>query len=170
MTAATDPPEGAGGRGSGPSGGTAHYLPLRIQAGGLFVELYVCSSDFRIVGFRNVFEDGQAPPEAYFRCVQDSLVPPGIHRAEVLPFEGGCSALERAASVQRASIPLGRRPMSCAILRLHQNTDPMHTAHGMLVLTQMLCEPAQFPALADEVSRIWVTGGPWCEARALRRA
>ncbi|MCX4545718.1 ribosome-inactivating family protein [Streptomyces sp. NBC_01565] len=144
--------------------GRVRHLPVRIQLRGLFIELYVelrgRHSDLRISGFRNTFENGQAPPEAYFRHVSDSVAPPGIHRAEALSFGGTLSALEAAAGVDRTALPLGRRPMINAVMWLHRNSDPKHTAHGILVLTQMLCGAARSPALAQEMSRIWMPGGP----------
>ncbi|WP_328929742.1 ribosome-inactivating family protein [Streptomyces sp. NBC_00190] len=143
-------------------GGTP-YLPVRIQLRGLFIELYIelrpQNADLRIVGFRNTFENGQAPPEAYVRHVRDSAAPPGIRRAEALPFGGGRSDLEAAADVRRSGIFLGRRPLGNAVIWLHRNRDPKCTAHGILVLSEMLCEAARYPALADAISRIWMTGG-----------
>ncbi|MBT2459149.1 hypothetical protein J7E98_31645 [Streptomyces sp. ISL-86] len=139
------------------------YLPLRIQLRGLFIELYIelrlQNAGLRIVGFRNTFENGQAPPEAYVRHVRDSIAPPGIRRTQALPFGGGRSDLETAAAVRRSGIFLGRRPLGNAVIWLHRNLDPKCTAHGMLVLSEMLCEAARFPALADAMSRIWMTGG-----------
>ncbi|MFK0258234.1 ribosome-inactivating family protein [Streptomyces sp. NPDC090445] len=139
------------------------YLPLRIRLRGSSVELYIelrlQNARMRIVGFRNTFEDGQAPPEACVRHVQDSIVPPGIRRAEVLPFAGGRSDLETAAAVRRLGILLGRRPLGDAVVSLHRNHDPKCTAHGMLVLSEMICEAARYPALADVMARIWMTGG-----------
>ncbi|MFD3549986.1 ribosome-inactivating family protein [Streptomyces sp. NPDC058655] len=141
----------------------AYFLPARIQLSGLFVELYielrVRNPGLRIVGFRNTFETGQAPPQACFRHVRDSSAPPGIHRAEALPFDGGRSALEAAAGVRRTDLSLGRRPMINSIVWLHRNRDPRCTAQGILVLSEMLCEAARFPVLADRMSRIWMTGG-----------
>ncbi|MFD4866815.1 ribosome-inactivating family protein [Streptomyces sp. NPDC058412] len=139
------------------------HLPVRIQLRGLFVELYIelClqNAGLRIVGFRNTFENGQAPPEAYVRHVRDSLAPPGIRRTQALPFGGGRSDLESAADVRRSGILLGRRPLGDAVVWLHRNRDPKHTAHGILVLSEMLCEAARFPALTDAMSCIWMTGG-----------
>ncbi|MER5871925.1 ribosome-inactivating family protein [Streptomyces sp. NPDC002044] len=139
------------------------YLPVRMQQRGLFVELYielrVHNPGIRLVGFRNTFEDGQAPPEAHFRHVRDSVAPPGIRRAEALPFGGGRS-LEAAADVGRASLPLGRRSMVNAIIWLHRNTDPKCTARAILALSEMLCEAARSPVLADGMARLWMTGGP----------
>ncbi len=138
-------------------------LPVRIQQRGLFVELYIelCPQNrgLRIVGFRNTFENGQAPPEAYVCHVRDSVAPPGIRRTEALPFGGGRSDLETAADVRRSGISLGRRPLGIAVTSLHRNRDPKCTARGILVLSEMLCEAARFPALADAMSRIWMTGG-----------
>ncbi|MFI8448763.1 ribosome-inactivating family protein [Streptomyces erythrochromogenes] len=129
----------------------------------MFIELYVelCRQDAgpRIIGFRNTFENGQAPPEAYVRHVRDSAAPPGIRRTQELPFGGRRQDLETAAGVRRSGILLGRRPLGDAVMRLHRNRDPQSTAHGMLVLSVMLCEAARFPALADAMSRIWMTGG-----------
>lgn len=143
-------------------GGTPH-LPLRIHLRGLFIELYIQlrlqNSDLRIVGFRNTFENWQAPPEAYVHHVRDWVAPPGIRRTEVLPFGGGRFDLEAAADVRRSGISLGRRPLSDAVVWLHRNRDPKCTAHGILVLSEMLCEAARYPALADAMSRIWMTGG-----------
>ncbi|WP_327387453.1 ribosome-inactivating family protein [Streptomyces sp. NBC_01207] len=143
--------------------GEMPYLPLHVQLRGLFVELYIelrpRNTSLRIAGFRNIFENGQAPPEAYVRHVQDSAAPPGLRRTEALPFGGGRADLERAAAVRRSGILLGRRPLGDAVIRLHQNRDPRSTAHGMLVLSEMLCEAARYPALADAMSRIWMTGG-----------
>lgn len=149
--------------GAGRKEGEMPFLPLHIQLRGLFVELYIelrpRNTSLRIAGFRNVFENGQAPPEAYVRHVRDAPAPPGVRRTEALPF-GGCRAdLETAAAVRRAGIQLGRRPLSAAVVRLHQNHSPRSTAHGMLVLSEMLCEAARYPALADAMSRIWMTGG-----------
>ncbi|MFJ3203313.1 ribosome-inactivating family protein [Streptomyces sp. NPDC086989] len=143
--------------------GEMAHLPLRIQLRGLSVELYIelrlQSAGMRIAGFRNTFENGQAPPEACVRHVQDAVAPPGIPRTEVLPFGGGRSDLETAAAVRRSGVFLGRRPLGNAVLWLHRNRDPKCTAHGMLVLSEMICEAARFPALADAMSRIWMTGG-----------
>ncbi|WP_404962469.1 ribosome-inactivating family protein [Streptomyces sp. 147326] len=143
-------------------GGTPH-LPLRIHLRGLFIELYIQlrlqNSDLRIVGFRNTFENWQAPPEAYVRHVRDWVAPPGIRRTEALPFGGGRFDLETAADVRRSGISLGRRALGDAVVRLHRNRDPKCTAHGILVLSEMLCEAARYPALADAMSRIWMTGG-----------
>ncbi|OKK22288.1 hypothetical protein AMK16_03765 [Streptomyces sp. CB00455] len=144
------------------------YLPVNIQLRGLSVELYVAfhsrdsgsTRGVRIVGFRNTFEDGQAPPEAYFRHVRDSVAPPGIPRSAALPFGGEPSALEAAADCRRTVLPLGRRPMVNAVIWLHRNSDPKCTARGILVLSEMLCAAALSPVLADDVSRIWMTGGP----------
>ncbi|MGW5343858.1 ribosome-inactivating family protein [Streptomyces sp. HUAS TT3] len=139
------------------------YLPVRIQLRGSSVELYIelrlQNARMRIVGFRNTFEDGQAPPEACVRHVRDSDVPPGIRRAEVLPFAGGRSDLETAAAVRRPGIILGRQPLGNAVVSLHRNCDPKWTAHGMLVLSEMICEAARYPALAAVMSRIWTSGG-----------
>ncbi|MFI0202498.1 MULTISPECIES: ribosome-inactivating family protein [unclassified Streptomyces] len=139
------------------------YLPLHIQLRGLFIELYIelrpRNTSLRLAGFRNIFENGQAPPEAYVRHVRDSVAPPGIPRTETLPFGGGRADLETAAAVRRAGILLGRRPLTDAVVRLHANRNPRSTAHGMLVLSEMLCEAARYPALADAMSRIWMTGG-----------
>ncbi|MER7466647.1 ribosome-inactivating family protein [Streptomyces sp. NPDC097981] len=141
-----------------------HHLPVRIQHRGLFIELYIelrtRNPDLRIAGFRNTFENWQAPPEAHFRHVRDSVAPPGIRRAEALSFGGGLPALEKAAEVRRTGLSLGRRPMINAVIWLHRNSDPKHTARGILVLTEMLCEAARYPVLAEEMSRIWMTGGP----------
>lgn len=151
---------------SGNAGGgeaRVRYLPVRMQQRGLFVELYielrVHHPAMRIVGFRNTFEDGQAPPEAHFRHVRDSVAPPGVRRAEALPFGGGRS-LEAAADAGRTALPLGRRSMVNAVIWLHRNTDPKCTARALLVLSDMLCEAARSPVLADEMSRVWMTGGP----------
>lgn len=139
------------------------FLPVRIQQRGLFIELYLelrlQNTGLRVVGFRNTFENGQAPPEACVRHVRGSVVPPGIHRAEALPFGGDRSDLETAADVRRTEVSLGRGPLGTAVIRLHLNRDPKCTAHGILVLSEMLCEAARFPALADAMSRIWMTGG-----------
>ncbi|MFD7630702.1 ribosome-inactivating family protein [Streptomyces sp. NPDC059851] len=144
--------------------GRVRYLPVNIQLRGLSIELYVeffsQASGIRIVGFRNTFENGQAPPEVHFRHVRDSVVPPGIRRTAALPFGGGCSALEAAAGARRTALPLGRRPMINSVVWLHRNSDPKCTARGILVLSEMLCVAARFPMLADEVSRIWMTGEP----------
>ncbi|MDA5280241.1 ribosome-inactivating family protein [Streptomyces sp. NPDC054904] len=143
---------------------SVRYLPLNIRLRGLSIELYVeflpRESDVRIVGFRNTFENGQAPPEAYFRHVRDSVAPPGMPRTAALPFDGGCSALEAVAGVGRTVLPVGRRPMINAVIWLHRNSDPRCTARGILVLSEMLCAAARSPRLADDVSRIWMTGGP----------
>ncbi|MEU2393463.1 ribosome-inactivating family protein [Streptomyces sp. NPDC007369] len=140
------------------------YLPVNVQLRGLSVELCVeflsRHSAARIVGFRNTFENGQAPPEVHFRHVRDAAAPPGIRRTEALPFSGGCPALEVAADARRTTLPLGRRPMVNAVIWLHRNSDPKCTARGILVLSEMLCEAARSPLLADEVSRIWMTGAP----------
>lgn len=152
----------AGPGGEGHSRGGAH-LPLRIQLRGLFIELYIelrlQDAGPRIIGFRNTFENGQAPPEAYVRHVRDAAAPPGISRTQELPFGGRHRDLETAAGVRRSGILLGRRPLGDAVMWLHRNRDPKSTAHGMLVLSVMLCEAARFPALADAMSRIWMTGG-----------
>ncbi|WP_030761499.1 ribosome-inactivating family protein [Streptomyces sp. NRRL F-2664] len=143
-------------------GGETH-LPLRIQLLGLFIELYIelrpPAAGPRIIGFRNTFENGQAPPEAYVRHVRDAAAPPGVSRTQELPFGGRCPDLEAAAGVRRTGVLLGRRPLGDAVMRLHRNRDPKSTAHGMLVLSVMLCEAARFPSLADAMSRIWMTGG-----------
>ncbi len=150
-----------GGASRGP--GEMAYLPLRVQLRGLSLELYIelrlHNTGMRIVGFRNTFENGQVPPEACVRHVRDSISPPGIRRTEALPFGGDRSDLETAAAVRRLGIFLGRRPLGDAVIRLHRNRDPKCTAHGMLVLSEMICEAARFPALADAMSRIWLTGG-----------
>ncbi|WP_327419037.1 ribosome-inactivating family protein [Streptomyces sp. NBC_01233] len=139
------------------------HLPLRIHLRGLFIELYIQlrlqNTDLRIVGFRNTFENWQAPPEAYVHHVRDWVAPPGIRRTEALPFGGGRFDLETAADVRRSGISLGRRPLGNAVIWLHRNRDPKYTAHGILVLSEMLCEAARYPALADAMSRIWMTGG-----------
>ncbi|WP_374777512.1 ribosome-inactivating family protein [Streptomyces sp. NBC_01310] len=144
--------------------GRVRYLPVWIQLRGLSIELYVefaaQNSGVRIVGFRNTFENGQAPPEVHFRHVRDSVAPPGVPRAAALPFDGGCSALEAAAGARRAALPLGRRPMINAVVWLHRNSDPKCTARGILVLSEMLCAAAGSPRMAEDVSRIWMTGGP----------
>ncbi|MFI6001989.1 ribosome-inactivating family protein [Streptomyces sp. NPDC051366] len=143
--------------------GEIAHLPLHIQLRGLSIELHIelrlHDTGMRIVGFRNTFENGQVPPEACVRHVRDSIAPPGIRRTEVLPFGGGRSDLETAAAVRRLGIFLGRRPLGDAVIWLHRNRDPKCTAHGMLVLSEMICEAARFPALADAMSRIWLTGG-----------
>ncbi|MEU9414397.1 ribosome-inactivating family protein [Streptomyces sp. NPDC048272] len=137
---------------------------MRIQLRGLFIELYLelraQNAGLRIVGFRNTYENGQAPPEGHFRHVRDSVAPPGIRRAEALPFGGGRSALEAAADVRRTGLAVGRRPMNNAVVWLHRNREPRRTAHGILVLSEMLCEAAGSPVVADEMSRIWMIGGP----------
>ncbi|MFF1495021.1 ribosome-inactivating family protein [Streptomyces sp. NPDC058304] len=141
-----------------------HHLPVRIQLRGLFVELCielrVRNSDLRIAGFRNTFENWQAPPEARFRHVRDSVAPPRVRRAEALAFGGEPSALETAAGVRRSGLHLGRRPMINAVIRLHRNSDPKCTAHALLVLTEMICEAGRSPVPAEEMSGIWMTGGP----------
>ncbi|MFE9218241.1 ribosome-inactivating family protein [Streptomyces lavendulae] len=143
--------------------GEMAYLPMRVHLQGLSVELYIelrlQDAGMRIVGFRNTFENGQAPQEACVRHVRNSLAPPGIRRTEVLPFGGDRSDLESAAAVRRMGIFLGRRPLGSAVTWLHRNREPKRTAHGMLVLSEMICEAARYPALADAMSRIWVTGG-----------
>ncbi len=140
------------------------HIPVRMQMRGLFVELHIelraRNSDLRIAGFRNTFENWQAPPEAHYRHVRDSVAPPGVRRAEALSFDGEPSALEAAAGVRRAGLHLGRRPMVNAVIRLHRNSDPRCTAHALLVLTEMICEAGRSPVLAEEMSRIWMTGGP----------
>ncbi|MFI1286392.1 ribosome-inactivating family protein [Streptomyces sp. NPDC020858] len=144
--------------------GRVRYLPVWIQLRGLSIELYVefaaQNPGVRIVGFRNTFENGQAPPEVHFRHVRDSVAPPGIPRTAALPFDGGCSALEAAAGARRAVLPLGRRPMINAVVWLHRNSDRKCTARGILVLSEMLCAAAGSPRMAEDVSRIWMTGGP----------
>ncbi|MFE7096681.1 ribosome-inactivating family protein [Streptomyces erythrochromogenes] len=125
----------------------------------LYIELRLQHAGPRIIGFRNTFENGQAPPEAYVRHVRDSAAPSGISRTQELPFGGRRRDLETAAGVRRSGILLGRRPLGDAVMWLHRNRDPKSTAHGMLVLSVMLCEAARFPALADAMSRIWMTGG-----------
>lgn len=151
-------------RRAGHGEGRMRYLPVRIQLRGLFIELYLelraQNAGLRIVGFRNTYENGQAPPEGHFRHVRDSVAPPGIRRAEALPFGGGRSALEAAADVRRTGLAVGRRPMNNAIVWLHRNREPRRTAHGILVLSEMLCEAAGSPVVADEMSRIWMIGGP----------
>ncbi|MFD7835496.1 ribosome-inactivating family protein, partial [Streptomyces sp. NPDC059761] len=72
---------------------------------------------------------------------------------------GSRSDLETAAAVRRSGIFLGRRSLGNAVVWLHQNRDPKCTAHGMLVLSEMICEAARYPALADAMSRIWMIGG-----------
>ncbi|MFD6180710.1 ribosome-inactivating family protein [Streptomyces goshikiensis] len=143
---------------------SARYLPVRIQLRGLFIELFIelgtQNSVLRITGFRNTFENWQAPPEGRFRHVRDAVAPPGILRAEALSFEGEVPALEAVAEVGRTGLSLGRRPMMKAVMWLHRNTDPKCTARGMLVLGEMLCEAARSPVVAQEMSRIWMTGGP----------
>ncbi|MET9605896.1 ribosome-inactivating family protein [Streptomyces sp. NPDC006512] len=140
------------------------YLPVNVQLRGLSIELYVeflaQNRGVRIVGFRNTFENGQAPPEAHFRYVRDAAAPPGIPRTKALPFGGASHALEAAADARRTGLPLGRRPMVNAVIWLHRNSDPKCTARGILVLSEMLCAAARSPLLADGVSRIWMTGGP----------
>lgn len=88
------------------------HLPLRIHLRGLFIELYIQlrlqNTDLRIVGFRNTFENWQAPPEAYVHHVRDWVAPPGIRRTEALPFGGGRFDLETAADVRRSGISLGQ--------------------------------------------------------------
>ncbi len=147
--------------------GRGRFLPVDIRLRGLSIELYIeflaqnsGDSDLRIVGFRNTVENGQAPAEAHFRHVRDSVAPPGIPRTAVLPFDGGSSALEAAAAARRTGLPLGRRPMINAVVWLHRNSDPKCTARGILVLSEMLCAAAGSPLLADDVARIWMTGGP----------
>ncbi|MFE6910056.1 ribosome-inactivating family protein [Streptomyces erythrochromogenes] len=130
----------------------------------LYIELRLQDAGPRIIGFRNTFENGQAPPEAYVRHVRDAAAPPGIRRTQELPFGGSRRDLETAAGVRRTGILLGRRPLGDAVMWLHRNRDPKSTAHGMLVLSVMLCEAARFPALADAMSRIWMTGGRLPEA------
>ncbi len=143
--------------------GEMAHIPLRIQLRGLSIELYIelglQNAGMRIAGFRNTFENGQAPPESCARLVRDSIAPPGIRRTAVLPFGGSRSDLEAAAAVRRSGIVLGRRPLGNAVVWLHQNRDPKWTAHGMLVLSEMICEAARYPALADAMSRIWMIGG-----------
>ncbi|MGW6982007.1 ribosome-inactivating family protein [Streptomyces sp. NPDC054932] len=149
--------------GAGRKEGEMPYLPLHIQLRDLCIELYIelrpRTTSLRIAGFRSILESGKAPPEAYVRHVRDSVAPPGLRRTEVLPFSGGRPDLETAAAIRRAEILLGRGPLSNAVIRLHQNHDPRSTAHGMLVLSEMLCEAARYPALAHAMSRIWMTGG-----------
>ncbi|MFE0578438.1 ribosome-inactivating family protein [Streptomyces sp. PCS3-D2] len=130
----------------------------------LYIELRLYRAGARIVGFRNTFENGQAPPEAYVRHVRDAAAPPGIRRTQELPFGGRRRDLETAAGVRSSGILLGRRPLGDAVMWLHRNRDPQYTAHGMLVLSVMLCDAARFPALADAMSRIWMTGGRLPEA------
>ncbi|MFD6228672.1 ribosome-inactivating family protein [Streptomyces sp. NPDC060232] len=148
---------------AGPGDGGIIHLPLRIQLRGLFIELYIelrpHDAGPRIIGFRNTFENGQAPPEAYVRHVRDAVPPPGIRRTQELPFGGRRRDLETAAGVRSSGILLGRRPLGDAVMWLHRNRDQRSTAHGMLVLSVMLCDAARFPALADAMSRIWMTGG-----------
>lgn len=143
--------------------GEMAYLPLQVQVRDLSIELYIelrlQDAGMRIVGFHNAFESGEAPSEECVRHVQDSIAPPGIRRTEVLPFGGSRSDLESAAAVRRLGIFLGRRPLGIAVTWLHRNRDPKCTAHGMLVLSEMICEAARYPALADVMSRIWMTGG-----------
>lgn len=143
---------------------------MRIHLRGLSIELYIelrlQDAGMRIVGFRNTFENGQAPQEACVRHVRNSDAPPGIRRTEVLPFGGDRSDLESAAAVRRVAIFLGRRSLGNAVTWLHRNRDPKHTALGMLVLSEMICEAARYPALADAMSRIWVTGGRLSAAAA----
>lgn len=148
--------------------GEKAFLPLHIQLRGLSIDLYIelClqNAGMRIVGFRNTLENGQAPREACVRHVRDSAPPPGIRRTEVLPFGGGRSDLETAAAVRRLGISLGRRQLGNAVTWLHRNRDPKCTAHGILVLSEMVCEAARYPALADAMSRIWMTGGRLSDA------
>lgn len=65
--------------GAGRKEGDMPYLSLHVQLRGLFVELYIelrpRNTSLRIAGFRNIFENGQAPPEAYLRHVRDSAAP-----------------------------------------------------------------------------------------------
>ncbi|MFJ3979469.1 ribosome-inactivating family protein [Streptomyces sp. NPDC090021] len=149
--------------GAGRKEGEMPYLPLHIRLRGLFVELFIelrpRNTSLRIAGFRNIFENGVAPPEAYVHHVRDSAAPQELDRTEPLPFGGARADLETAAAVRRAGIMLGRRPLSLAVIRLHQNRDPRSTAYGMLVLSEMLCEAARYPALADAMSRLWISGG-----------
>ncbi|MFE5773077.1 ribosome-inactivating family protein [Streptomyces sp. NPDC056485] len=148
--------------------GELAYLPLHMQLRGLsmdlFIELRLEDAGMRMVGFRNTLENGQAPTEASVRHVRDSTPPPGIRRTEVLPFGGGRSDLETAAAVRRLGISLGRRQLGNAVTWLHRNRDPRCTAHGLLVLSEMICEAARYPALADAMSRIWMTGGRLSDA------
>ncbi|MFD6186869.1 ribosome-inactivating family protein [Streptomyces goshikiensis] len=150
--------------------GEMAYLPLHVQLRGLSIELYIelrlQDAGMRIVGFRNAPESGQAPSEECVRHVQDSIAPPGIRRTEVLPFGGSRSDLETAAAVRRLGIFLGRQPLGNAVVWLYRNRDPKYTAHGMLVLSEMICEAARYPALADVMSRIWMTGGRLSAAAA----
>ncbi|GGQ12242.1 MULTISPECIES: ribosome-inactivating family protein [Streptomyces] len=149
--------------GDGRKEGEMPHLPLHIQLRGLVIELFIelrpRNTSLRISGFRKLFENGQAPPEASVHHVRDSTAPQELPRTETLPFGGSRADLETAAAVRRAGILIGRRPLSLAVIRLHQNCDPRSTAYGMLVLSEMLCEAARYPALADAMSRLWVTGG-----------
>ncbi|MFE2880962.1 ribosome-inactivating family protein [Streptomyces roseus] len=148
--------------------GELAYLPLHMQLRGLSMDLYIElrleDAGMRMVGFRNTLENGQAPSEASVRHVRDSIAPPGIRRSEVLPFGGARSDLETAAAVRRLGISLGRRQLGNAVTWLHRNRDPQCTAHGLLVLSEMICEAARYPALADAMSRIWLTGGRLSDA------
>ncbi|MFB0630580.1 ribosome-inactivating family protein [Streptomyces sp. AB3(2024)] len=54
---------------------------------------------------------------------------------------------------------MGRRPLGGAVTWLDRTREPNRTAHGMLVLPEMICEAARYPAFPDAMSRIWVTGG-----------
>ncbi|MER7733912.1 ribosome-inactivating family protein [Streptomyces erythrochromogenes] len=149
--------------GAGRKEGEMPHLPLHIKLRGLFVELFIelrpRNTSLRIAGFRNLVEDGLARPEASVHHVRDAVAPQGIDRTETLPFGGDRASLETAAAVRRAGIMLGRRHLSLAVIRLHRNDDPRSTAYGMLVLSEMLCEAARYPALADAMSRLWTTGG-----------
>ncbi|WP_234327788.1 ribosome-inactivating family protein [Streptomyces sp. NRRL F-2664] len=139
------------------------HLPLHIQLRGLFIELFIelrpRNTSLRLSGFRKLVGNGEAPPEASVHHVRDAAAPQELDRTETLPFGGSRADLETAAAVRRAGILIGRRPLSLAVIRLHQNCDPRSTAYGMLVLSEMLCEAARYPALADAMSRLWVTGG-----------
>ncbi|MFE0581959.1 ribosome-inactivating family protein [Streptomyces sp. NPDC058874] len=149
--------------GAGRKEGEMPFLPLRLGLRGLFVELFIelrpRNTSLRIAGFRKLVENGQTPPDSYVHHVRDSAVPQGLHRTETLPFGGARADLESAAAVRRAGILIGRRALSLAVIRLHQNCDPQSTAYGMLVLSEMLCEAARYPALADAMSRLWMSGG-----------
>ncbi|MFD8791217.1 ribosome-inactivating family protein [Streptomyces vinaceus] len=148
--------------------GEMAFLPLHIQLRGLsidlFIELCLQNAGMRIVGFRNTLENGQAPREACVRHVRDSAPPPGIPRTEVLPLRGGRPHRETTPARRRLGHTPGRPPLGNAVTWLHRNRDPKCTAHGILVLSEMVCEAARYPALADAMSRIWMTGGRLSDA------
>lgn len=138
--------------------GVEHYLPIRLHAGEVFVEVYMRSSDLYIVGYRNMTAEWQAYPQSVYHHFSGTPSLPGASD-ELLPFDENYNTLEsdNHAGITRGELNLGHQQLVNAVHGIFKNSDPVR-ARGILILAQMIAEAARFFEIARHVHQNWDAG------------